>query len=193
MEFAESREKVISDTHKITLSTFGVQPKLFFFFRGCCSACKISSQYKNKKHTIPLQNWNMVLISFKHCSVTKSSDSSKCPPCIWFLMKKAMLTIPGKMVLSTQSTSFKKPSKWLTGWFKMQLILDFSHCARELESWKCLSPYRRKLLIDLQLCQPQLSCYQTTCGLKIQPIVVKCRFGHPMKVTLSLLEECDMN
>ena len=168
-----------------------MQPKLFFFFfRGCCSACKISSQYKNRKHTIPLQNWNMVLISFKYCSVTKSSNSSKCSPCIWFLMKKAMLTIPGKMVLSTQSTSFKKPSKWLPRWFKMQLIWDFSH---QLESWKCLSPYRRKLLIDLQLCQPQLSCYQTTCGLKIQPIVVKCRFGHPMKVTLSLLEERDMN
>lgn len=97
----------------------------FFFFRGCCSACKISSQYKNRKHTIPLQNWNMVLISFKYCSVTKSSNSSKCPPCIWFLTKKGMLTIPGKMVLSTQSTSFKKPSKWLLDGLKCSLSRTF--------------------------------------------------------------------
>ena len=101
-----------------------MQPK-FFFFRGCCSACKISSQYKNMKHTIPLQNWNMVLISFKYCSITKSSNSSKCSPCIWFLMKKAMLTIPGKMVLSTQSTSFKKPSKWLLDGLKCSLSRTF--------------------------------------------------------------------
>ena len=145
------------------------------------------------KHTIPLQNWNMVLISFKYCSVTKSSNSSKCSPCIWFLMKKAMLTIPGKMVLSTQSTSFKKPSKWLLDGLKCSLSRTFPTVLGSLKAEKCLSPYRRKLLIDLQLCQPQLSCYQTTCGLKIQPIVVKYRFGHPMKVTLSLLEECEMN